>query len=473
MSSVGVCLAEVYVARKLYKEKLKRMEEEGGRKEESDPGEKKPGRGIFGRTKKIHPSSSTSSNCAGKQSETLNSKGTFCVLEMEVGSSSNVSAAARVMGSKKVFPHGIEIEVMRIETAALSVMGYDEEHSWADVIRTGEFIIRVIKQSISPILITLCMVCELQWPVTRDSPILRVGSRSFAFAIPGLFYGLQFPNNSCEKVLRTLERLFMRLGHYENHSGRENGIPFSVPENEPYFWSVSQWKMEEITNPLLSRIGAQPRRSSPTSINVMNDLLMKVLRMSAVTKLITKAVLVGGLDSNHIDIFHTMPSSPPCTNHNFVSPRAFATIFVFSDMVEAVEATRLIVSGNCRSLEPCHPTWTPLPGIKIWNINKKGLKLLLQPLVSSASAYHEQMLGTTEKSKMKKKMSWETMETDWRTCDPMEEESMRGEEEAEEASPIREILFPIIVAAAAGITVCDSKNPVEKMREGCVSMEVV
>ncbi|KAF8411524.1 hypothetical protein HHK36_004076 [Tetracentron sinense] len=394
---------------------------------------------------------------------------------MDAKFSSNEST--RLVETKQIFPSGTDTEVLRIESAVLSLM--DSDHSnMADVIRVGEFAVRVITQTRNPILISLCMVDELHWPITKDSPILRVGSRSFAFAMPGLLYGLQFSESSShEDVLQTLEGILMRFGHYEDHSGRVNGIQFSVPENSPCFWSASHSKIERITVPLFIRIGADPGKSlTSIIINGMNEGLSKVIRMSGITKVVAKAVLVGAIDSDHFDIFHVR-SRPSDTHNDMVSPPgAFPTIFLFSDMVEAVEGSGLIASGNYESLPPCHPTWMPLPDIKIWNINKKGLILLLQALVTSASAsasvYGDEMSSTTEKSEGREKMNWEPMEADAMTGDlmeeevnsaePMEEEPKKGEDKA-----ICEIRFPIIVAGGNITTGNNGRNLVESGRGLC------
>ncbi|XP_010269149.1 PREDICTED: uncharacterized protein LOC104605898 [Nelumbo nucifera] len=403
--------------------------------------------------------------------------------------------ASRVVTIKQVFPSGTESEVLRVEKAVLSLVGYDNGGQTAGVIRTGEFSIGVVMQTISPILVTVCMVGDLQWPITKDSPSLRVGSRSFAFAMPGLLYGLQFPEDCSEQAMQVLERVLTRFSHYEDHSlsGRESGTKFLVPEAEPSFWSASQSKIRELTDPLLNQIGAGPAGKSPARMGGMDEGLLKAIRMSGVTKLISKAVLVGGLQPEHVDIFDMRPQSNANQNVNLL--RAFATIFAFSDLVEAVEATRLVISGNRRSLPLFHPTWTPLPGIRTWNINKKGLLLLLQVLIASASIYNDEGLGamdnTTdheEKRRAKVVMDSELTEEESRVGEPMEHKAKSSdeakeqettskeeeEEEEEETVAVREISFPIIAVAGNGITGRGGKKQVnDKLEKACVGMEVI
>nr|DAD21871.1 TPA_asm: hypothetical protein HUJ06_023334 [Nelumbo nucifera] len=61
MSSMGASFAEVYVMRKLHKEKMKKKEEERKEKgEKASSHEEKPSSGKSWRAKKIHPRSTPS-----------------------------------------------------------------------------------------------------------------------------------------------------------------------------------------------------------------------------------------------------------------------------------------------------------------------------------------------------------------------------------------------------------------------------
>ncbi|KAJ4964814.1 hypothetical protein NE237_016663 [Protea cynaroides] len=167
--------------------------------------------------------------------------------------------------------------------------------------------------------------------------------------------------------------------------------------------------IERITEPQLERIGFIASKA-PSSMDGMKKMLLKVIRMSGVSKLITKAILVGGINQDHIDIFDTRirPDGRKAPN----SDPAFPTIFLFSDVVEAIEATRIIVSGNFQSLQLFPPTWTPLQGLKIWNINKKGLMLLLQELNSLPSIQNDKVMDVLEKTYEKNTMNLDAMEED-------------------------------------------------------------
>ncbi|XP_043697791.1 uncharacterized protein LOC122648642 [Telopea speciosissima] len=379
---------------------------------------------------------------------------------MEGESSSSASMRSKLMVSvKQELPTGSETELLKIENAVLSLIGYNGFPS-AGVIRTGEFSLKVTIQSISSILIALCMVGDVQWPITKDAPVLRVGWRSFAFAMPGLIYGLQFAENCCQEQLLILSWLFKEFAHFEDHSVRATGFEFSVPESEPRFWWVSQPKIQLITDPKIRRIGTMVPKAS-TFMEGMNEGLRKAFRMSAVVKLITQVVLMGYLDQNFFDIFDTRTRPDESKDPN--SDRASPTIFVFSDIVEAVEATKFIVSSNFRYLPVFHPTWNPVQSVKLWNINKKGLMFFLHALLSSAPLNYNREAVVDEEEKTNSDVEMlnidvleedvqvvgeAAMEEGAESCEATKEEVEDDEDdeatEDDEVMVLREIKFPIM-----------------------------
>ncbi|XP_026377585.1 uncharacterized protein LOC113271851 [Papaver somniferum] len=377
------------------------------------------------------------------------------------------------------------------------------------------------------------MVDDLQWPLTKDTPVIRVGLRSFAFAMPGLLYGLQFSDDGCQKELEAFVKLLVRFGHYEDHSpGRETtaGIQGSLQEeDDANFWATSQYKIENITQPFLTQLGAITDYKSHlmTTYCMVNcetsnrQRSLKVVRMSAITKMISKGILVGGIHPNeHIELFYS-PNNFTFLNTNYneedtnygIDSRASPTIFAFSDIVEAIEAYGVVVSGKYQSMPPYEPKWNPLPNITFWNISKAGLIRILQVMVASATMNinHEVTGDSTDqenkptikdiKSEHHQKVAVEPMDEDSDIFAPvaggnvssghqefMEEEvrphvkeqvGVRNMEDnnAEEnneviTAPIREIKFPIINEPDTDGAVRPEMNRVEELREACAGMEV-
>lgn len=115
-------------------------------------------------------------------------------------------------------------ELFSFHCAAVTLMDYDEERT-ARFIRVGEFAINLLVQATQhySILMCACVLGELQWPLAKNAPVIRIGLRAFVFAVPGLLYGLQFPPSCSAHVMDTLERVFLKFGHYEDISHVSGG----------------------------------------------------------------------------------------------------------------------------------------------------------------------------------------------------------------------------------------------------------
>jgi len=82
--------------------------------------------------------------------------------------------------------------------------------------RVGNFVVNLYVQAITHIMMTTCCVGDFQWPVSRDSLVIRIGERSFAFVMLGLMYGLQLHEDCDEDTVDTLERVFIKFSDYAN-----------------------------------------------------------------------------------------------------------------------------------------------------------------------------------------------------------------------------------------------------------------
>lgn len=127
------------------------------------------------------------------------------------------------------------------------------------------------------------------------------------------------------------------------------GYPWE--DNEPNSWAKSRRKIETIANKALSRFGQVPGKS-PSAVGNQDSGLLKVLRTSAATKMVSSAILTGSLRSKHIDIQDMRPQDK-CDNENVsvIDQQAFPSISVFSNLVEALEIAWVISSGNSHLLK--------------------------------------------------------------------------------------------------------------------------
>lgn len=146
----------------------------------------------------------------------------------------------------------------------------------------------------------------------------------------------------------------------------------SMPEWNTDFWSSASSKIENLSNQMLTKITGgeelKPEFSAEKSNEDMHNKAQKAIRMSAIAKLASKALVRGAINFNyHVNIMGTKDTDT----------WALASIRAFSDVIDAVEtAGRSILTG--------HHSPMLLSGVKYWNFNKSGLVLLLRAAATSA-----------------------------------------------------------------------------------------
>ena len=115
--------------------------------------------------------------------------------------------------NRQLFPLGSITMLFCFQTSVAVLLDYDENET-TRLLGIGQFVVYLMLQTLYPVMITACSVDGFHWPITKDTIIFRMAKRTFAFALPGLFYGLQFPDFCDESLLDKLERLFIKFGHY-------------------------------------------------------------------------------------------------------------------------------------------------------------------------------------------------------------------------------------------------------------------
>lgn len=146
-----------------------------------------------------------------------------------------------------------------------------------------------------------------------------------------------------------------------------------MPEIETEIWSSALSKIEKLSNQMFVKITGEelkkPEFSVEKSSEDMHNKAQKAIRMSAIAKLVSKALVRGAINFNyHVNIMGAKDSG---------NTWAFASIRAFTDVIEAVEtAGRSIMNGNRDKMF--------LSGVKYWSFNKSGLALLLRAVAASA-----------------------------------------------------------------------------------------
>ncbi|XP_058084856.1 uncharacterized protein LOC131232555 isoform X2 [Magnolia sinica] len=284
--------------------------------------------------------------------------------------SSSVSTAESALEC----PTGTDTELIRIGGAELSLIGHDRS---INAIRSGEFTIRIIRQSISPLSAAICTVGEHQWPIAKDSPVLRVGPKRFCFTLPGFFYGLTFSDSCLEDDLKRLKGILMMFCSYEDNSDSS----LCMPGAETEFWQSALPGIENLSYQMLEKITAGQAKSTvwAENSNSISNKVQKAIRMSAVVKLVSKALLKGAIDLNlHVNVVGRILTST--NDRKQCRTSAFASIRVFSDLVDAVETAGRSITSNAKH----RITWS---SGRYWNFNKSGLTLLLRAVAATAMVH--------------------------------------------------------------------------------------
>lgn len=108
---------------------------------------------------------------------------------------------------------GIQTEMIRIPGAQLCLIDGEESVH----MQSGAFALSLLKQTHSPLAVVVANVGEVQWPVGKDAPVLKVWTRRYTFALPGLVYGLILPDNISNIVLQQLENILARYCAFQIH----------------------------------------------------------------------------------------------------------------------------------------------------------------------------------------------------------------------------------------------------------------
>ncbi|KAK2663028.1 hypothetical protein Ddye_001602 [Dipteronia dyeriana] len=245
----------------------------------------------------------------------------------------------------------------------------------------GKFGVNLIIQSMSPLMMVTCTVYGLQWPISKDAPIIRVGQRRFAFGIPGLVYGLQFPSSCEEENMNTLERIFMKFGHYHDLTVRKS-TGYRLKEDDPKFWQKILPRIEIIAHNTLSKFGHHPGRS-PSAVDNQDMGIERVHQTSDIIKMVSDAILSGSLKFNHIEL-QDMRSEKKCGANSgssaIISEQVFASVSVFTDLVEAIELEQVIASGKSHLLKGKFAGLIELVGFKMWRLNQLGIAAFMKKL---------------------------------------------------------------------------------------------
>lgn len=108
---------------------------------------------------------------------------------------------------------GSQRELINIRGAQLYLIDGEE----TVIMQSGDFSLKLLKQTHSPLAVVVANVGEVQWPVGKDAPALKVFHRRYTFALPGLVYGMILPESTSAEILQQLEIILAEYSTFETH----------------------------------------------------------------------------------------------------------------------------------------------------------------------------------------------------------------------------------------------------------------
>ncbi|CAK9207889.1 unnamed protein product [Sphagnum troendelagicum] len=166
---------------------------------------------------------------------------------------------------------GSEVElVKRIRGAQLFLVDGEE----SVLMQCGDFSIRLLKQAHpSPLAAVVASVGQVQWPVGKDAPILKVWNRRYTFALPGLVYGLLFPEIGTPAiVLQQLESVLDQYCTFQIHQEIAYAAQRQIAANRGRDFAAKYWTaVAPDVETMSSRIA---RQICSTSTIVVDSIMM-------------------------------------------------------------------------------------------------------------------------------------------------------------------------------------------------------
>lgn len=329
---------------------------------------------------------------------------------------------------------GCENELVRIRGAQLCLIDGKE----SVVLQSGDFALHVIKQNESSLAAALGLVGDLQWPLGRDSPVIMVGSKKFAFALPGLLYGLILPGNTPLEAEQSLEALLQHYAAFETHlevsDHGETGWPLQIKQEPADYWTAVAPQVVKVMAQKLNATWAPTwtfsegwcpgsAATSPTGVTDEDDnsaprapatagnkdhtisprmlnRVQRARRMSAVSKLLSKTLLRGAINANRHVIGQATGASLPPPPPDIT----LASVDAFTKVVEAVETAgrSLFELADFKSHSKVEPLTCSFPPRQfaafpdsLWTLNTCGLRLLLRATAVSAVIHVARGIGVS------------------------------------------------------------------------------
>lgn len=288
----------------------------------------------------------------------------------------------------------------------------------------GEFSLKLLKQTHSPLAVVVANVGDVQWPVGKDAPVLKLWNRRYTFALPGLVYGMILPDTTPIGVLQQLESILTEYSTFELHHEIVNAGQFGMNgrRDDSGFWTSVAPDVETLSSQVARNIGSAStvvansieqwvkqgmmKRKDPDADDGgvsprMLKRMQQARRMSAVAKLMSRSLLKGAISAQgHVS--KTMPGFENQTTgpiYSLPDPNspAVATVDAFGKVVEAVETAGKSLFDVTQRHESVGQVFHDVANTA-WTLNKMGVRMLLRMTAASAALNSRTTSSTDRKS---------------------------------------------------------------------------
>lgn len=301
-----------------------------------------------------------------------------------------------------------ETDLFRSQGAKLFLIDGEE----SVLLQMGDFALFLVKHARSPLAAVVAMVNDVQWPVGKDSPVIRVGDRSFTYALPGLMYGLVLAEHTDAADVQKLEVLLREYATFEVHSdvttaairssGLEGGRHEETEERKAAeYWTrvaeeveskstrmarqlQSRWwagtsntilrgrQMAELSLQRGGKQAVHEEAGSKRGAGGVSPRMMKRIqqarRLSAIAKLFSKTLVKGAINA---------------VSH--VEGAGVASVDAVAKVVEAVETAGKSVETERYGDDTARQAAEE--GRRGWTLNKLGLSLLYRATAASTAMH--------------------------------------------------------------------------------------
>ncbi|CAM6045078.1 unnamed protein product [Sphagnum compactum] len=314
---------------------------------------------------------------------------------------------------------GSETEMVKISGAQLFLIDREE----SVLMQKGDFSLRLVKQEHSPLAAIVAAVGEVQWPIGKDAPALKVWNRHYTFALPGLMvYGLLFPAETPVEVLQQLEAVMNHYCTFEVHQEIAAAAQHQISgsDGRTDYWTAMAPDVESTSSKIAQQICSKSsiavaadhgsittthsiRASAEVGRGVrprprMLKRMQQARRMSAVAKIMSMSVLKGAINASQHVVSCSVGLDVNATDISNMSDQsssddvAVASVDAFAKLVEAVETAGNSVYGMTSAATAVGggsgndaAVVGNVINTSTWTLNQMGLIMLLQVIAASTA----------------------------------------------------------------------------------------